>query len=40
VLSGYKHREIAKFLNLPLGTVLWKYNRALKVLKENLKEQK
>ena len=39
-LYGYKNKEIAKFLNMPLGTVLWKYNRAIKVLKEKIKEEK
>ncbi len=39
IVEGYKHREIAKFLGLPLGTVLWKYNRALKILKEKIKEE-
>jgi len=35
---GYKTREIAKILDLPLGTVLWKYNQSMKTLKEKLKE--
>ncbi|MGD9901323.1 MAG: RNA polymerase sigma factor [Spirochaetales bacterium] len=30
---GYKHREIAKELQKPLGTVLWIYNKAIKKLK-------
>ena len=29
----YKHKEIAKMLSLPLGTVTWKYNEALKKLR-------
>lgn len=29
-ISGFKHREIAKMLKLPLATVLSKYNRAIK----------
>lgn len=37
VLHGYKNREIAQILNLPLGTVLWRYNRALKDLKNKIK---
>lgn len=37
-LYGYKNKEIAQFTNLPLGTVLWKYNRAVKVLKQKIKE--
>ncbi len=28
-VSGLKHREIAKLLNLPLGTVLARYSRAI-----------
>lgn len=38
ILHGYKNREIAEILNLPLGTVLWKYNRAMKELKNKIKE--
>lgn len=30
---GYKHKEIAKMLNIPLGTALWRYNGAIKKLK-------
>ena len=37
-VHGYKSREIAKFLNMPLGTVLWKYNKAIKCLKNKYKE--
>lgn len=32
-VAGFKHREIAATLDLPLATVLSKYNRALKKLK-------
>ena len=35
-LSGFKHREIAQITNLPLSTVLSKYNRAIKKLREQL----
>ena len=38
LMYGYKNKEIAEILNLPIGTVLWKYNTALKKLKEKLKE--
>lgn len=31
-VSGFKHREIASVLQLPLSTVLSKYNRAIKKL--------
>ncbi len=33
-LAGFKHREIAQMLDLALPTVLSKYNRALKKLKQ------
>ncbi len=36
VTSGLKHREIAKLLDLPLSTVLSKYNRAMKKLRQTL----
>lgn len=36
-VSGLKHREIASLLGLPTGTVLSKYNRAIKRLKLILK---
>lgn len=32
-VSGMKHREIAKLLDLPLGTVLSKYRRAIEKLR-------
>lgn len=35
-VAGFKHREIAKLLELPLSTVLSKYNRAIKKLKTAL----
>jgi RNA polymerase sigma-70 factor (ECF subfamily) len=33
VVGEYKHREIAKMLNLPIGTVTWKYNEAIKKIR-------
>lgn len=33
---GMKHREISNILKMPLGTVLWKHNRAFKKLKKEL----
>ena len=33
-LSGLKHREIGRLLDLPLSTVLSKYNRAIKKLQK------
>ena len=38
-VSGFKHREIAAMLNLPLPTVLSKYNRAVKKLKALLEKE-
>ena len=38
-VSGFKHREIAKLLDLALPTVLSKYRRTIKKLKEHLKEE-
>ncbi len=35
-VSGFKHREIASMLQLPLSTVLSKYHRALKKMKASL----
>lgn len=37
-VAGFKHRETASLLELPLNTVLSKYHRALKQLKQILKE--
>ena len=37
-LTGLKHREIAALLEIPLATVLSKYSRALKKLKNAWKE--
>ena len=36
-ISGMKHREIAKIMEMPLGTVLWKFNGALKKLRKSLR---
>ena len=38
ILWGFKHREIADMLSMALGTVLWKYNAAIKKLQNKLKE--
>ncbi|MDO4267899.1 MAG: RNA polymerase sigma factor [Eubacteriales bacterium] len=37
--AGLKHREIAAALQMPLATVLSRYNRAIRKLKEYLKEE-
>lgn len=38
-VSGFKHREIAAMLNMPLPTVLSKYNRAIKKLRDQLEKE-
>lgn len=38
-VSGLKHIEISKYLNIPLSTTLSKYHRGLKKLKKYLSEQ-
>ena len=40
VIGEYHHREIAEALDIPLGTVTWKYNQALSKLKKELEKQK
>ena len=35
-LAGFKHREIAEMLRLPLGTVLSKYHRSMRKLKAHI----
>lgn len=40
ILMSYKHKEIAVELGLPLGTVLSKYQIALKKLREELEHEK
>ena len=39
VLGGLKHREIAELMEKPLSTILSKYNRTVKKLRENLREE-
>ena len=39
-VSGFKHHEIAKLLGLPLSTVLSKYSRAIKKIKNKMGEEK
>lgn len=38
-VSGFRFREIASFLDLPLNTVLSKYHRAMKRLRRQLSEE-
>ena len=35
-VSGLKHRQIAELLDIPLSTVLSKYNRAIKKLRNKI----
>ena len=37
-IAGFKHREIANLLQLPLATVLSKYHRSIKKLKIKYEE--
>ncbi len=37
-VQGYKRREIAEMLSLPIATVTWKYGRAVKLMKDALKK--
>lgn len=39
IVYNMKHREIADFLEKPLGTVLWLYNKGIKKLKQNYRER-
>ena len=38
VIDYLKHREIAKIMKKPLGTITWIYNKALKKMKEKVGE--
>ena len=38
-LAGMKHREIAEMLDIPLSTVLSKYNRGLEKMRRKLEEK-
>jgi RNA polymerase sigma factor (sigma-70 family) len=38
-ISGMKHKEIAKIMEMPLGTVLWKYSRALKKMRKGIERK-
>lgn len=38
-VSGYKRREVAEMLGIPIGTVTWKNNEALKKLKAHLEKE-
>lgn len=36
VIDDLKHREIAKIMNKPLGTITWLYNKAVKKVREKV----
>lgn len=38
-VAGYKRREVADMLKIPIGTVTWKNNMALKKLKTHLEKE-
>ena len=38
-VSGYKRREVAEMLGIPIGTVTWKNNEALKKLRAHLQKE-
>ena len=38
-MTGFRHREIAEILDLPTGTVLSKYNRALKKMRKEMESK-
>ena len=38
-VAGYRRREVAAMLGMPIGTVTWKNNEALKKLKKYLSEE-
>lgn len=39
-VSGYKRREIAKMLEMPIATVTWKYNKATQKMRQALNDGK
>ena len=38
-MAGFKHREIAEILDLPTGTILSKYNRAMKKMRKEMESK-
>lgn len=39
ILGDLKHREISKILDIPLGTVTWTYNQAIKKLRNEMEKR-
>ena len=39
-VSGLKHKEIAELLDMPLGTVLARYNRSIRKLQKGFGERR
>jgi len=39
IVKDLKHKDIALVLNKPLGTVLWIYNKAIKKMKKEVKDE-
>lgn len=38
IVENLKFKDIAKMLDKPLGTILWQYNKAIKILKRKVEE--
>lgn len=38
-MTGFRHREIAEILELPIGTITSKYNRALKKMRQEMERK-
>ena len=39
IIDELKHREIAKIMKKPLGTITWLYNKAVKKMKQKVGEE-
>ena len=39
IVAGFTHKQISNLIGIPLGTVQWKYNNALKKLRKAIKGQ-
>ncbi len=38
-IDGYKRREVAEMLEMPIGTVTWIYNKAVETLRQTLEKE-